>query len=548
MVTKKSPEPSASGLMATSENQRDRPAGTGFRRDGRDDAAEGSRDVGDPCERLGVRAGHVVERAGPAPAAGTNFRREGRGGAAERPAGPAPAAGTNTDPLLHYLSDRWGGPAGRRLSDKRRGFWTTPRILATLTGLGILLALLSSQYCRINGWGGTEVYHWGCYSDVAALWDSREFSEHAWAPFLEGYTNFEYPALTMLLASVLAAATHGIDGVLGGTAVDYWGERTGLLYWDLTFLLSALAWFVLTLAVMRAAGSRRWTAVIVAVSPAIIFGVGINWDIFAAAALAVAVLCCLRGQWWLAGILIGIGVSFKLYPLFLLGAVFTLALRHQLRPEPDPAVRWSDLGRLGAAGALTWAVLNVPVMLLNLEAWAEFFVFSAERGAGWSSLWQIWGVLTGTPLSAEAVSAWSFIMFALSCAAVLLIGLTAPQRPGLVPLLLLIVAAFMVFNKVYSPQFMIWLVPLIALAGLKLRDVLIWHAFQILHFWAIWMHLAAQISESEPQHLFDEKLYVAAVFGHVLSTLYICAIVIRDLYRPGAHYRPSPSLPRSTRN
>lgn len=440
-----------------------------------------------------------------------------------------------TDPLVRYLSDRWGGPRGKRLREKPAGFWSPAKVLTGLTLLGIVLALLSMQYCRVNGWGGTGVYHWGCYSDVAALWGSRDFSESPGAPFLDEYSTFEYPALTMVLAAALAAAVHGADAALGGTVFDYWAERTGLLYWDVTFLVSALAWMVLTLAVMKAAGSRPWRAAIVAVSPAIIFGIGINWDIFAAAALALAVLFCTRRQWWMAGVLIGIGVSFKLYPLFLLGAAFTLALRQHLKPEPESALNWRDFGRLSAASLASWLVINVPVMLVSFTAWTEFFVFSSERGASWSSVWHIWGVLGGSPLSAEAVSWLTFSAFALGCLAVLVIGLTASQRPDLVSLLLLIVAAFLVTNKVYSPQFMIWLVPLIALASITLRDVLIWHAFQILHFWAIWMHLAAQISESDPQHLFDEKLYVAAVLAQLLSTLYICGMVIYQLYRKPAH-------------
>ncbi len=401
-----------------------------------------------------------------------------------------------------------------------------------MTALGVLLALLASQYCRINGWGGIGVYHWGCYSDVSALWDSRDFAQHPWAPFHEDYSTFEYPALTMLLASVLAVLTHGIDSQLGGTLLDYWQERTGLLYWDLTFLAAAAAWFLLTWAVMKTAGTRPWHAVVVALSPALILGLGINWDIFPAAALAVAVLLCLRRQWLWAGVLMGIGVSLKLYPLFLLGAVFTLALRaHWKKETGEEAVRWGDFGRLALGGGVAWLVLNLPVMLVSWESWAQFWVFSAERGAGWSSIWQVTGVLSGEHMSAETVSFWSTGLFGLSCAAVLAIGLTARERPGLVQLLLLIVAAFMIFNKVYSPQFMIWLVPLIALVGLKLRDVMIWHGFQILHFWAIWMHLAAQISEADPQHLFDEKLYVAAVFGHLLSTFYICVLVVLRIYR-----------------
>lgn len=437
-----------------------------------------------------------------------------------------------SDPLVDHLSDRWGGPTGTRARSGRGSARGAARILTALTAMGVLLALLASQYCRINGWGGTGVYHWGCYSDVSALWASRDFDQHPWAPFLSSYSGFEYPALTMFLASAVASATHGVDGVLGGTALDYWGERTGLLYWDLTFLAGALAWFVLTLAVLKAAGARPWNAAIVALSPAIIFGVGINWDIFPAAALALAVLFCLRRKWLTAGVLLGIGASFKLYPLFLLGAVFTLAARTLLRKEKgDDAVEWADCARMAVGGVLAWTLINVPVMVTNFSAWSEFYVFSAERGAGWSSIWQVWGVISGSALSADAVSGWSFALFAASCAAVLVIGVTARQRPDVVQLLLLIVAAFMIFNKVYSPQFMLWLVPLIALAGLRLRDVLIWHVFQLLHFWAIWMHLAAQVSEAEPQHLFDEKIYVAAVFGHVLSTVYICVMVIRNMYR-----------------
>ncbi|WP_147383449.1 glycosyltransferase family 87 protein [Nesterenkonia natronophila] len=459
-----------------------------------------------------------------------------RGG--ETPLHPRSVAGTQgavdseSDPLLIHLADRWGGPTGRRARAIGHHRWSAARLLAVLTSLGVLLAVLASQYCRINGWDGTAVYHWGCYSDVSALWSSRDFDLHPWAPFLDSYAPFEYPALTMLLASTIAAATHGVDALLGGTPFDYWGERTGLLYWDLTFVAGALAWFVLTMAVMRAARATPWKAGIVALSPAIIFGIGINWDIFPAAALALAVLFCLRRKWFTAGVMVGIGASFKLYPLFLLGAVLTLALRSCLhRHRDDGAVLWVDFGRVAGGGALAWALINVPIILTNFSAWSEFYVFSAERGAGWSSIWQVWGLLTGSPMSADAVSGWSFALFAASCTAVLVIGVSAPQRPNVVQLMLLIVAAFMIFNKVYSPQFMMWLVPLVVLAGLPLRDVLTWHAFQVLHFWAIWMHLAAQVSDAEPQHLFDEKIYVAAVLGHVLSTLYVCAVVVAKLFR-----------------
>lgn len=403
-----------------------------------------------------------------------------------------------------------------------------------LTTVGILLSALSMQYCRMHGWGGVEVYHHGCYSDVAALWEGRDFAASAWAPFREDLSSFEYPVLTMLLASTAAGLTHGLDGLTDG----YWEHRTSLLFWDITFVVAALCWMALVLVTMRAARHRPWDAAVVALSPAIIFGIGINWDIYPALALAGAVLLTQRGHWAAAGVLIGVGASFKLYPLFLLGAVFTLAVRRRLRRDahlaahPEDAPDIPSVVRLAVAGAATWAVLNVPAMLISWDSWVRFYGFSSERGAGYSSVWHIWQTLSEQGPSADTVSLLSFLVFLTACGGVFAVGLTAPCPPRMAQLLLLIVAAFCIANKVYSPQFMLWLAPLIVLAAPRMRDLIIWHAVQLLHFWAIWMHLAAVVGDAEPQHSFDENLYIVAVAAHVLSTLYICAQVVRDAYRP----------------
>lgn len=443
---------------------------------------------------------------------------------------PDPDPLSSSDPVLRHLSDRAGGPAGSRLRH-RRGFWSVATVLTAMTVVAVLISALSVQYCRINGWGGVSPYHWGCYSDVAALWSGRDLALSPWAPFDEALATFEYPALTMVLASLMAMVTHGLYDVLGGTGLAYWEDGASLLFWDVTFLFAAGAWLVLVLATMKAAGHRPWDAAVVAVSPALIFGVGINWDIWPAAALALAVLFYLRGKWWLAGVLIGVGLSFKLYPLFMLGAVLTLAVRRWIRQEEE-GVTWATLARVSAGAAGTWLVVNVPLMLVSFESWSRFFVYSSERGAGYSSVWHVWDELAEAGPSAEAVSLWSFLLFALACAAVLVLGVSAPQPPRMVQLLLLIVAAFLLVNKVYSPQFMIWLVPLMVLAAPRLRDIIIWHGFQILHFWAVWMYLAGVVGDYQQQHSFDPALYVAAVIGHLAATGYIAAQVIADICHP----------------
>ncbi|TDS86759.1 uncharacterized protein DUF2029 [Nesterenkonia aurantiaca] len=434
-----------------------------------------------------------------------------------------PVAPTRDDPMLRHLSERLGGPAGARL--RPRG--TPTRVLLGLTVLGILLSALTSQYCRINGWGGVGVYHAGCYSDISALFTQRELGQAPWGPLL-GPSYFEYPVLTSLVAALLAASTRFLLTQEVTVALGWSAERASLLYWDLSFAAAAAVWLVLVLVVMKAAGARPWDAAIVALSPAIIFGIGINWDIWAVTALALAILAFQRGAHVSAGVMIGVGVSFKLFPLFMLGAVLVLVLRR------DTRLGFQVFLRVLGGTAASWLVLNIPAMALSFTSWSQFFELSAERGAGYSSPWHLWQLLAGDRggPSPEMISGLALGLFVAACAGVLVLGLLAKHPPRMVQLLFLIVAAFLLLNKVYSPQFMIWLIPLIALAAPRWRDALIWQGFQLLHFWAVWMYLAGIVGDQDPQHSFDTALYIAAVLGHIGATIYLMVQVVLDILRP----------------
>ena len=53
----------------------------------------------------------------------------------------------------------------------------------------------------------------------------------------------------------------------------------------------------------------------------------------------------------------------------------------------------------------------------------------------------------------------------------------------------LVVAAFCLTNKVYSPQYVLWLIPLAAMARPRWRDFLIWQTGEVVYFVAIWYFL-----------------------------------------------------------
>lgn len=93
------------------------------------------------------------------------------------------------------------------------------------------------------------------------------------------------------------------------------------------------------------------------------------------------------------------------------------------------------------------------------------------------------------------------------------------------------VAAFILTNKVYSPQYVLWLIPLAALARPRWRDFLVWQACEVAYFLGIWFYLAYTTSGDKHQGLPQEG-YQVAIILHLLGTLYLCVVIVRDILRP----------------
>jgi uncharacterized membrane protein len=235
-----------------------------------------------------------------------------------------------------------------------------------------------------------------------------------------------------------------------------------------------------------------------------------------------------RGRLVLAGILIGLGTATKLYPVLIFGAILLLALR-------TGKVRAFLV--TGGAALVAWLAVNVPIALINPAGWRYFYQFTEDRPAGYSSPWFAYNLVAARlrwkVLDAEVINALALNLFVLACIGIAFVALTAARRPRLAQLVFLIVAAFILTNKVYSPQFVIWLIPLVALARPRWRDFLVWQGIEGLHWAAIWMYLGQVTSGGSSQHNIDMPYYVLAVAGHMLATAYLMARVVWDIYDPG---------------
>ena len=72
--------------------------------------------------------------------------------------------------------------------------------------------------------------------------------------------------------------------------------------------------------------------------------------------------------------------------------------------------------------------------------------------------------------------------------------MVAPRRPRIGAVFFLVMAAFLLTNKVYSPQYMLWLLPFVVLARPVWRDWLIFTAGELIYFVAIWWHLGGLLA------------------------------------------------------
>ncbi|MEV0180291.1 glycosyltransferase 87 family protein [Streptomyces sp. NPDC050625] len=423
---------------------------------------------------------------------------------------------TREDEVAAAGSELIGGPIGRYALLGTT--WWTPVRVVVLVAIGVFaLGLVQKAPCYDGAWffGASSQYTHACYSDIPHLYQGRGFADGLVPYFdkLQGDMEYlEYPVLTGVFMEVAAWLTPG-SGSLQHQEQVYWFVNAGML------MVCAA---VIAVCVSRTHARRPWDGLLVALAPAFALTATINWDLLAVALTAAAMLMWARGRSLAFGVLLGLATAAKLYPVLLLGALLVLCWR---------AGKWRDFGIALGGATIAWLAVNLPVMAFAFEGWSKFYTFSQERGVDFGSFWLIWAQNSTSPPSTDTVNTLASLLMLLCCAGIAVLTFTAPRRPRFAQLAFLIVAAFIVTNKVYSPQYVLWLVPLAALARPKWRDFLIWQACEVAYFLGIWMYLAYTTSGDAHKGL-PTHGYQWAIAVHLLGTLYLCAVVVRDILMP----------------
>lgn len=437
---------------------------------------------------------------------------------------------SRTDGFVRGLSEAIGGPFGahvagqdhppRRLSHR---FWTATRIVLALVCLTLALHWVQKSPCLDGAWQDNVQYTRFCYTDVMALYYAEGLNEGK-IPYRDHPV--EYPVVTGYFMGVLGLPVHAI----GASQPDL---NQAMWFYNLNALvLSALA--VATVAVILSLRRRRpWDAAMFALSPALVLTATVNWDLLAIGFAAFGMYAWARRRPAVAGILLGIGGAAKLWPLFLLGPLLVLGVRSaRLR---------ATLVAIGTAVAAV-GLLNLPVILYARDGWKRFFELNSERPIDWGTLWYIgryldtkWnstpgdqGLFQWLSENIPTLNSLSYLLFGLACLGIGALALLAPRRPRFAALAFLVVAAFLIFSKVWSQQFTLWLLPLIVLARPRWGAFLAWQLAEVGYFVAFYGELLG----ASGNQVFPEGVFVLAATLRLVTVAVLGGFVIRDILRP----------------
>jgi len=112
--------------------------------------------------------------------------------------------------------------------------------------------------------------------------------------------------------------------------------------------------------------------------------------------------------------------------------------------------------------------------------------------------------------------------------------LAAHRRPRVPQVFFLVLAVFLLANKVWSPQYVVWLVPLVVLARPRVWAYAAWQAAEVGYFFAIWAYLITVAAGAPVEGGIGTGLYFTALLARFATVALLCGLVVRDILRPDA--------------
>jgi uncharacterized membrane protein len=378
------------------------------------------------------------------------------------------------------------------------------RVVLLLAVLSSLLSFAKFNYCSAQGWQSPGQYVHACYSDIPALYGERELDKGRWS-YSSADNAVEYPVVQGAIMWVTAKiAPQGLTN-----------------YFYFNVLLLALLFLFISFITFKI---KPDYAYLLPFAPAAVASLYINWDLWAIAFMLLAIYCFDKEEMALSAVLLGIAISTKFLPIFLLIPIALIFFRR------EKIVRFAQYFLITVA---TFIAINAPVFLTTPQGWWRFYSLNLNRGSDWGSIWY---ALSNLGLNLTHQNYLSVLCLLIGLAALTIYLLQLTQPPTLAQTAIFVFIIVMAVSKVYSPQYVLWLTPLAVIALINKKDLPVfwfWQGCELLYHFAIWQHLA----------LVDGAKFGLSVVAYSVMTLIRIAASILLLVRLAARHQKSRVFP-----
>ena len=335
------------------------------------------------------------------------------------------------------------------------------RVVLLLAILASLISLAKFSHCEKTTWAGPDQYIHACYSDLPALFSERAFGRGEWA-FSGGDQAVEYPALQGLVMWATAKVSHG----------------SPVSYFNFSALLIALLFIASTFIFYR---TRPENTFLYILAPTGILALFINWDLWAITTMLLAIYWFDRKKDFASAAVLGVSITTKFFPIVLLLPIFIIYLRrHQLK----------KFAQYVGISIGTFIAINLPFAITTPEGWWRFYDLNLHREADWGSIWYALSVFG---INVNHINYLSVLTLLIGVAVTAIFLLQTREILSLSESSIFIFIVLMTVSKVYSPQYVLWLTPLVLLALKDKRDLpwfWSWQVAEVAYHLAIWQHLA----------------------------------------------------------
>ena len=298
---------------------------------------------------------------------------------------------------------------------------------ALVASLGAVFSALLLAYELHNPMSVPNIY-----ADITAFW-GRGWVQNGQLPYVNEF--FEYPPVSGLLTYLSRQA--------GGDQASFYNAFSVMSF----IAGGVMVWSCWSIVRMR---GQKIKALYFVLPSIIIYGI-YNYDLFHAMFVMLSIQALMNGKRSASALSLGLAISTKLASAVLL-PVFLIQLRGT-----------ADRVRYFAAVAGVLAALNFPFMIVNFDSWLHTYTYIGNFGL--EDAWFIW-------IFQDPYSGWAKL-FGFGLMGILLIRVYT-LKMDLVAKCFLALSAYLLGTYIYSPQFNLLLIPLIAVLAVEHPSLYLW--------------------------------------------------------------------------